>query len=144
MAANKVTGSVIGADATTATPVEALTASLKPALASQNPLTAAQGFVRTLRQSYSGPSQPEALARAQATVDQAAAAALTARGTVDTLKYGDLLVPPGRVGVRGAGETFDGDYSVRSVLHRIARGQYTQEFTIVREGPGGLATRVNP
>ena len=38
------------------------------------------------------------------------------------------------VGVRGAGVAFDGLYFVKTVTHKISRGSYTQDFTLVRNG----------
>jgi hypothetical protein len=50
----------------------------------------------------------------------------------------------GLVGVRGAGFAYDGNYFVRSVTHDIARGSYTQSFTLSREGTGALLPVVLP
>ncbi|MDJ0784953.1 MAG: hypothetical protein QNJ22_23505 [Desulfosarcinaceae bacterium] len=38
------------------------------------------------------------------------------------------------VAVRGAGATFNGLYYVQSVSHTIERGNYTQDFTLKRNG----------
>jgi hypothetical protein len=38
------------------------------------------------------------------------------------------------VGVRGAGEAFNGLYYVKSVTHKISKGQYKQDFTLARNG----------
>jgi hypothetical protein len=38
------------------------------------------------------------------------------------------------VGVRGAGPAFDGLYYVKSVTHRIKRGEYKQSFKLSRNG----------
>jgi hypothetical protein len=38
------------------------------------------------------------------------------------------------VGVRGVGPAFDGLYYVKSVTHRIKRGEYKQNFSLTRNG----------
>ena len=46
------------------------------------------------------------------------------------------------VGVRGAGDAFDGLYFVRSVTHKIQRGEYKQDFELVRNGLVSITPRV--
>ena len=65
-------------------------------------------------------------------------------GEIDTVRYGNVLRARGLVGVRGAGFAYDGNYYVRRVTHTIARGTYTQRFTISREGTGTLLPLVLP
>jgi hypothetical protein len=36
--------------------------------------------------------------------------------------------------VRGAGDYYDGLYNVKSVTHTLKRGEYKQNFTLVRGG----------
>ena len=60
--------------------------------------------------------------------------ALTATGSLDVTRYGRPLKARRLVGVRGAGAAFDGLYYVKSVTHDIKRGQYRQNFTLVRNG----------
>jgi len=60
--------------------------------------------------------------------------AVSANGSLDTLVYGNVLQARGLVGVRGAGTPFDGLYYVSSVKHNIKRGEYKQDFTLVRNG----------
>lgn len=60
--------------------------------------------------------------------------AVTAEGTLDSVRYGRVLRPHKLVGVRGAGMAFDGLYYVRSVTHNIKRGEYKQSFTLSRNG----------
>ena len=36
--------------------------------------------------------------------------------------------------MRGAGPAFDGLYYVKSVTHKIKRGEYKQNFTLTRNG----------
>ncbi|MBI2767721.1 MAG: hypothetical protein HYX53_17635 [Chloroflexi bacterium] len=55
-------------------------------------------------------------------------------GTLDVLRYGRVLKARQLVGVRGAGTAFDGLYYVKSVTHKLKRGEYKQDFTLVRNG----------
>jgi hypothetical protein len=56
------------------------------------------------------------------------------QGTLDVVRYGQVLHSRGLVGVRGAGDAFDGLYYVSSVTHTIKRGEYKQSFTLARNG----------
>ncbi|MGN9809529.1 hypothetical protein ACTMSW_09235 [Micromonospora sp. BQ11] len=56
------------------------------------------------------------------------------QGSLDVARYGRVLRSRGLVGVRGAGEAFDGLYYVSSVDHTIRRGEYKQSFTLARNG----------
>jgi hypothetical protein len=69
------------------------------------------------------------LAKAAKTADAA-----TAKGTLDVLRYGRVLNARKLVGLRGAGEAFDGLYYVTSVTHNIERGSYKQDFSLARNG----------
>lgn len=60
--------------------------------------------------------------------------AVTATGSLDTLRYGRSLKSRGLVGVRGAGLAFDGLYFVKEVRHKLKRGEYKQDFTLTRNG----------
>lgn len=77
------------------------------------------------------------LAKASETSD-----AVTGTGTLDVLRYGRVLKPRSLVGVRGAGEAFDGLYYVKSVTHNIKRGEYKQDFTLTRNGLLSTVPRV--
>ena len=46
------------------------------------------------------------------------------------------------VGVRGAGEAYDGLYYVNNVTHNIKRGEYKQSFNLSRDGLGSLTPKV--
>jgi hypothetical protein len=91
--------------------------------ANQNPLQAATSIV----------------AAAASTSD-----AISGDGEVDTMKYGHVLRARRVVGVRGAGLSYDGFYTVQAVTHTIARGDYTQRFRIGREGTGTTTPVVVP
>lgn len=68
--------------------------------------------------------------------------AVFASGSLDTLRYGHILKARRLVGVRGAGHAFDGLYYVKSVTHKIKRGEYTQDFTLARNGLVSTLQRV--
>lgn len=70
--------------------------------------------------------------------------AITASGTLDVVRYGQVLRPRELVGVRGAGVTYDGNYYVSSVTHNLKRGEYTEDFTLAREGLLPLSNTVIP
>ena len=67
------------------------------------------------------------MARASANAD-----IVSGNGTLDVLRYGQVLKARQLVGVRGAGPAFDGLHYVDSVTHRISRGEYKQSFTLTR------------
>ena len=75
----------------------------------------------------------EALGRAVARAS-ASADAVTAQGQLDVARYGHVLKARSLVGVRGAGLAYDGLYYVKSVTNNIKRGEYTQSFTLTRNG----------
>jgi len=60
--------------------------------------------------------------------------AVSGAGSLDVLRYGRILKARGLVGVRGAGDAFNGLYFVKSVTHKIKRGEYKQDFTLTRNG----------
>jgi hypothetical protein len=67
------------------------------------------------------------LARASETAD-----IVTGDGTLSVLRYGAILQARQLVGVRGAGQPFDGLYYVDSTRHQIKLGEYKQSFTLKR------------
>lgn len=123
-------------------PVLTLTSTIIPPLASRPPLIFNQPFVRKSKLDYQGSSFIDAQTRAQALTNQSAVDVVTAEGTLDVLRYGDILSAPGLVGVRGAGFTYDGYYFIKRVSHQIRKGQYQQNFSLAREGTGSLTERV--
>lgn len=60
--------------------------------------------------------------------------AVTANGSLDVSRYGNVLKARSLVGVRGGGTAFDGLYYVAQVTHKIKRGEYKQDFKLVRNG----------
>jgi hypothetical protein len=59
---------------------------------------------------------------------------VTGRGELNVVRYGNVLKPRGLVGVRGVGMAFDGLHYVKSVTHKIKRGEYKQSFQLSRNG----------
>ena len=55
-------------------------------------------------------------------------------GTLDVIRYGQVLQARRLVGVRGAGPAFDGLHYVKRVTHKIKRGEYKQSFSLARNG----------
>jgi hypothetical protein len=62
------------------------------------------------------------------------AEAVSCDGTLDVTRYGGVLKARQLVGVRGSGPAFDGLYYVKSVTHKIKRGEYKQSFKLTRNG----------
>jgi hypothetical protein len=74
-----------------------------------------------------------AIARGLGKVTESADA-VTGTGQLNVLRYGRVLTARGLVGVRGAGTAFDGLYYVKSVTHNLKEGEYTQSFSLARNG----------
>jgi hypothetical protein len=70
--------------------------------------------------------------------------AVSCEGSLDVTRYGGVLNARQLVGVRGAGPAFDGLYYVKSVTHKIKRGEYKQDFTLTRNGLVSTVPTVNP
>jgi hypothetical protein len=115
-----------------------------------DPITAiADAFSLTTRGTlFQGPGlqwgQSETLA--QAMLDQSVDKVVTVQGELDVTRYEGILSFPGVVGVRGAGLTYDGLYSIDSVSHKITSRfgdwNYKQSFTLTREGTGTTVQEV--
>jgi hypothetical protein len=71
------------------------------------------------------------------------AEAVSCNGSLDVTRYGAVLKARQLVGVRGAGPAFDGLYYVKSVTHKIKRGEYKQDFTLTRNGLVSTVPTVN-
>ncbi len=67
---------------------------------------------------------------------------VTGEGSLNVTRYGRVLKARQLVGVRGAGEVFDGLYYVKSVTHNIERGEYKQNFSLARNGLLSTTPRV--
>ncbi len=68
---------------------------------------------------------------------------VSCEGSLDVTRYGGVLNARQLVGVRGAGPAFDGLYYVKSVTHKVKRGEYKQSFTLTRNGLVSTVPRVN-
>jgi hypothetical protein len=68
---------------------------------------------------------------------------VTCTGSLDVTRYGGVLNARQLVGLRGAGPAFDGLYYVKSVSHKIKRGEYKQDFTLTRNGLVSTVNTVN-
>ena len=55
-----------------------------------------------------------------------------APGTLDVVRYGQILRARSLVGVRGAGIAFDGMHYVDSATHRLKQAEYKQSFVLKR------------
>jgi len=76
-----------------------------------------------------------------------ASGVVEANGKVDAVRYGRALRARRLVDVRGAGQSYNGTYYVKQVIHNIQlqpRGEYTQSFMLTREGRGASGTSVAP
>jgi phage protein D len=145
LAPTQVSGSFIDAESGRTVDVDVSQPSPHSTSLSSHPaLTSNSDFVRKLLISAYDTDEIEMRARAQAIVDGSAEAAVMATGSLDVLHYGDIVRAPGKVGVRGAGYSYDGEYFVKTVKHEIRAGQYTQQFTLVREGLGSRVKVVKP
>ena len=102
---------------------------------------AQMGRTRTSRIETSGLTFAQAMARAQAEVDESAREVVRVTGTVDSVRYNGALKARDLVFLRGAGTTFNGLYKVAEVRHRIRPGDYEQSFVLTR-GELGTATPV--
>ncbi|MFA0811111.1 hypothetical protein [Microbulbifer epialgicus] len=60
--------------------------------------------------------------------------AVSGNGQIDVVRYGRILRARNLVGVRGAGQAFDGVHYVESVIHDLSRGSYKQSFSLKRSG----------
>jgi hypothetical protein len=78
-------------------------------------------------------SPDQALKRAFGLLRQGADS-VSASGSLNVMRYGQILRARMMVGVRGAGITYDGMYYVESVTHNIKHGEYKQNFTLSRDG----------
>jgi hypothetical protein len=117
--------------------------STRPPLTSQ-PALLTQSCIRQRRfHAEEGLNAMQAFARAQGITD-ASTDVVTVDGELDALRYGDPLYARGLVGLRGAGYSYDGLYYVKRVTHTIRKGEYSQRFSLTREGVGAISPVVMP
>jgi len=107
----------------------------QPPLAARVPVPRKRDF---LANGPDGETDQAKRVRAQGEVDKSFDNVVTAAGSLDALRYGRVLQPRSLVDVRGAGDSFDGRFYVKSVTHSIdvKKGEYKQKFSLSREGVG--------
>jgi hypothetical protein len=132
LAATKVQGKVQFRTTNQQQPVQDSTSD-RTTLAKRSALTS-QSHVKTVRYKETSRDAAHANARAQAMLDSSVDNVISASGELDTFVYGGLLLLRGIVGLRGVGTAYDGLYYVKSVTHKISKGEYKQSFTLTREG----------
>ena len=79
-----------------------------------------------------------ALSNAQAIVNNSNASPVRLTGTLDSLMYNDVLELGKTVAVKGSGNAYNGDYTVKEVTHKISAGDYKQSFTLIRSAIGAV------
>ena len=90
------------------------------------------GKTRTLKIPTSGLNAMQAQARAMGVVNRSAQDVLVASGTINNLRYNDVLKPYQSVQLRGVGMIYNGVYTVSEVTHILKPGDYTQSFKMQR------------
>jgi hypothetical protein len=106
---------------------------LSPPLGLIPPLPTSIGDLKPVDPTLSKRSIPQAIMIGLAKAAQWAEA-VTGEGSLDVVRYGQLLKARQLVGVRGVGPAFDGLHYVTSVTHNIKRGEYKQSFKLSRNG----------
>ena len=101
------------------------------------------GDLKPIRDDLSKRPIPQAVMIALAAAAQWADA-VTGEGSLDVTRYGGILKARQLVGVRGVGLAFDGLYYVKSVTHKIKRGDYKQNFKLTRNGLVSTVPTVSP
>lgn len=137
----RVKGQIIDRKSNKRVAIEISTSKQQSHLVSE-PVLNTKSKVRTELLKPSWPDVMQAQSHAQGIIDDSASNAANASGVLDSLRYGDILMPRGIVVLRGAGYSNDGKWYVNKVTHNIKRGEYKQSFNLTREGEGSTITRV--
>jgi hypothetical protein len=117
---------------------------LNPPLGAIPPLpTNILGDLKPIRDNLSKRPIPQAIMIGLAAAAQWADA-VTGDGSLDVTRYGGILKARQLVGVRGAGPAFDGLHYVKTVTHKIKRGEYKQDFQLTRNGLVSTVPTVSP
>jgi phage protein D len=87
-----------------------------------------------------GFSSPEQAAEYAAGMLRRHAWWVTARGTLNGLRYGRVLRSRKLVTVKGGGPNYNGNYYVRKVRHNLTARTYTMQFELGRNALGRLGT----
>ncbi len=111
--------------------------------ASRPPAIIQQAFYRSIYQSQgTGGDSVRAYGYAFGQVLRSQQTVVRAEGRLDALRYGRMLSAFGNVGVRGAGESYDGVYYVESATHTVAGDRWTTDFTLTRGGMGSTLSSI--
>lgn len=144
-AAFQVSGLIPGPlEETPALPILALEPTLLPPLALKSPFPLSSLLGMRLPTGSDGFDEIRAMGFAQGRVNKSSTAVARAEGELNVEKYGSILRAGGLVGVRGAGMTFDGNWSVEEVHHKLKRNEYRQAFKLARDGTEPLLPVVVP
>jgi hypothetical protein len=116
--------------------------SSRSALAGKSISELGQYNTREIKFMLDGLNFSESFIEAQSMVNQSMDS-VSSSGSLDIVRYGDILRARSTVFIRGAGLTNDGLYYVKSVTHSIKPGQfYNQSFELTREGLGTTVERI--
>lgn len=144
-AAFQVSGLIPGPlEATPALPIMALEPTFLPPLALKSPYPLSSLLGMRLPTGSDGFDEIRAMGFAQGRVNRSSTAVARAEGELDVAKYGAILRAGGLVGVRGAGITFDGNWNVAEVHHKLQRNAYRLGFKLERDGTDPLLPVVVP
>ncbi|MGK6319605.1 hypothetical protein [Sphingomonas sp. DT-204] len=134
-AAFQVMGLIPGPlEETPALPIAALEPTLLPPLALKSPFPMSSLLGQKLPTGSDGFDEIRAMGFAQGRVNTSSTQVARAEGELDVKRYGSILRSGGLVGVRGAGTSFDGMWSVEKVTHKLRRNEYKQQFVLGRDG----------
>jgi hypothetical protein len=125
-------------------PIAALEPTLLPPLALKSPFPMGSLLGQKLPTGSDGFDEIRAMGFAQGRVNASSTRIAQAEGVLDVKRYGSILRSGGLVGVRGAGRSFDGMWSVEKVTHKLRRNEYKQQFVLGRDGTGPIAPVVLP
>ncbi|HXC55128.1 MAG TPA: hypothetical protein VNU97_07530 [Rhizomicrobium sp.] len=144
-AAFQVAGLIPGPlEETPALPIAALEPTLLPPLALKSPFPLSTLLGLKLPTGSDGFDEIRAMGFAQGRVNKSSTLVAHAEGVLDVKRYGSILRSGGLVGVRGAGTSFDGMWSVEKVTHKLKRNEYKQLFVLNRDGTEPLEPVVVP
>jgi len=144
-AAFQVMGLIPGPlEETPALPIVAPEPTLLPPLALKSPFPVSSLLGRKLPTGSDGFDEIRAMGLAQGRVNKSSTQVAKAEGVLDVSRYGSILRSGGLVGLRGAGTSFDGMWSVDKVTHKLRRNEYKQQFVLSRDGTEPLEPLVLP
>ena len=125
-------------------PIDAPEPTLLPPLALKSPFPISSLLGQKLPTGSDGFDMIRAMGQAQGRVNKSSTQVAKAEGVLDVSRYGSILRSGGLVGLRGAGTSFDGMWSVEKVTHKLRRNEYKQQFVLSRDGTEPLEPVVLP